>query len=118
MSTNEIAVIVFGLFLGYWVVSKLFSGKSQPNSQQQENTNTENCKKEDPTGTQTEWHEVLNVSPHATLEEIRAAYKRLMGQYHPDKVSSLGSELKILAEVKTKEITVAYRKAMQIRGMS
>jgi DnaJ like chaperone protein len=62
------------------------------------------------------WYETLNVPPHATVEDIRQAYKVLMHQYHPDKVASLGDELKALAERKSKEITNAYRQALQLRG--
>jgi len=49
-------------------------------------------------------------------EEIRRAYRVLMSQYHPDKVAALGDELKEVAERKSKEITLAYREAMQARG--
>jgi DnaJ-domain-containing protein 1 len=62
------------------------------------------------------WHDVLNVPPHATVDEIRTAYKTLMSQYHPDKVASLGDELRTLAERKSKEITSACRQAMQSHG--
>jgi len=55
-------------------------------------------------------HEVLGVDPQATPEEIRAAYRRLANQYHPDKVSHLGEEFRVLAEQKFKEIQEAYQK--------
>lgn len=35
-----------------------------------------------------------------------------MSQYHPDKVASLGPELRDLCERKTKEINTAYDQAM------
>lgn len=31
-----------------------------------------------------QWWEVLNVAPDATFEEVKAAYRRLVKQYHPD----------------------------------
>ena len=46
---------------------------------------------------------------NATKEEIKAAYKRLASQYHPDKVSHLGEEFRVLAEQKFKEIQRAYQ---------
>lgn len=61
------------------------------------------------------WHEVLNLSPNATAEEIRDMYEALMREYHPDKVAGLGHELRELAEGKSKEIAVAYREAMHSR---
>jgi DnaJ like chaperone protein len=61
---------------------------------------------------------VLNIDANASVEKIRAAYQTLMSQYHPDKVASLGAELRELAERKSKEIGVAYREAMRSRGGS
>ena len=53
-------------------------------------------------------HDVLEVSPGASREEVSAAYRRLVQQYHPDKVSALGPELRELAEQRMKEINSAY----------
>jgi DnaJ-domain-containing protein 1 len=52
--------------------------------------------------------EVLSISPDATIDEIKSAYKKLMMEYHPDKVAGLGAEIKEVAERKTKEINAAY----------
>jgi DnaJ like chaperone protein len=110
MTLLEAAVIIFGVFAGYWVVSKLFfrpppvkdAGVSAAPPRE---ANTQY------------WHEVLGVPPAATAEEIRDAYKHLVSKYHPDKVDSLGQELKDLAEHKTREITLAYRDGMRARGL-
>jgi DnaJ like chaperone protein len=59
---------------------------------------------------------VLGVDPNASVEEIRQAYRLLISQYHPDRVATLGDELKALAERKSKDITRAYREAMNVRG--
>jgi DnaJ-domain-containing protein 1 len=53
-------------------------------------------------------HEVLGVQQGATPEEIRAAYQKLVQQYHPDRVDDLGPELREVAERRTKEINAAY----------
>lgn len=52
--------------------------------------------------------EVLGVEEGASPEDIRSAYRRLAGQYHPDKVAHLGEEFRELAEKRFKEIQEAY----------
>lgn len=52
--------------------------------------------------------EILGLSPYASLEEIKAAYKRKIKEYHPDKVAAMGDEIKILAEKRTQEINAAF----------
>jgi restriction system protein len=54
-------------------------------------------------------HTVLGLSRNATREEIRAAYRALIVQYHPDKVAQLGPELRQLATEKSAQINEAYR---------
>jgi uncharacterized membrane protein YkvA (DUF1232 family) len=51
---------------------------------------------------------VLGIAPGASREEIKSAYRRLAGQYHPDKVEHLGEEFRELAEIRFKEIQRAY----------
>lgn len=51
-------------------------------------------------------YEVLGVSPDASDEEIRAAYKALVKKYHPDKYQN--NPLADLAEEKLQEINEAY----------
>jgi DnaJ like chaperone protein len=61
------------------------------------------------------WHEVLEVSETASIEEIRAAYRAKIGQYHPDRVTGLGAEFREIAERRSKEINVAYGEAQKAR---
>lgn len=52
-------------------------------------------------------YQILQVTHGANRKEIKEAYLKQMSQYHPDKVSHLGDELKILAEEKSKHIQQA-----------
>jgi len=54
-------------------------------------------------------HEILNIPPDADQDTIKAAYRKLANQYHPDKVSHLGKEFQELAERRFKEIQEAYQ---------
>ena len=52
---------------------------------------------------------VLGVGRSASREEVRAAYRARMQEYHPDKVAHLGADLQALAHEKAQEIQRAYR---------
>lgn len=52
--------------------------------------------------------EILGVSPHATHEEIKSAYRKQAQRYHPDRVSHLGDEFQQLAKQKFQDIQNAY----------
>jgi curved DNA-binding protein CbpA len=53
-------------------------------------------------------YDVLEVIPTASAETIHAAYRSLIGRYHPDKVAMLGPELQAASNARTKEINFAY----------
>jgi DnaJ-class molecular chaperone len=59
---------------------------------------------------------VLEVSEFATVEQIKAAYKQKISQYHPDKVASMAAEIRDLAEVRSKEINAAYDRGLMLRS--
>lgn len=52
--------------------------------------------------------EILGIAPDASKQEIQAAYRKVVQQYHPDKVAHLGPELQSLAKEKFVEIQNAY----------
>lgn len=72
--------------------------------------NTAETAPDEPAGHNTsgQWFEVLEVSSSSSMEEIKAAYKKKISLYHPDKVSSLGAEFQVIAERKSKQINAAY----------
>jgi uncharacterized membrane protein YkvA (DUF1232 family) len=55
---------------------------------------------------------VLGLSQHASVAEIKQAYRELANKYHPDRVAHLGDEFKELAEERFKEIQNAYQTLM------
>ena len=62
-------------------------------------------------------YSVLGVSPAASVDEIKSAYRRLAMQYHPDTVASLGQEAQKMAEAKFKEIQNAYEVVKKYRNI-
>ena len=62
---------------------------------------------------------ILGLTRQSTAEELKRSYRDRIRQYHPDRVSHLGPELKELAERKAKEINAAYEyvsRAFQARS--
>ncbi len=55
-------------------------------------------------------YDVLGVSSNASRDEIHSAYRKLVQQYHPDKVSHLGQEIQDIAAKKFVEIQIAYER--------
>lgn len=58
-------------------------------------------------------YKILGVTPDATDEEIKKAYRALARKYHPDKYRD--SDLADLASEKMKEINAAYEEIKQLR---
>lgn len=58
-------------------------------------------------------YEVLGVSPNATNDEVKKAYRQLSKKYHPD--SYVNNPLADLAEEKFKEVQAAYDEIMKMR---
>lgn len=64
-----------------------------------------------------EAYKVLGITPDATDEEVKKAYRKMALQYHPDKVATLGDDVKAAAEKKFKEIGKAKDLIYQARGL-
>ncbi len=62
-------------------------------------------------------YEVLGISPNATDDEVKVAYRTLARKYHPDNYSP-ENPLANLAEEKMKEINEAYDEITRMRSQS
>ena len=62
-------------------------------------------------------YRILGITPSATDDEVRKAYRRMAVQYHPDKVATLGADVQKAAEEKFKAISQAYEAICRERGI-
>ena len=60
---------------------------------------------------------VLEIDESASDDEVRAAYKRLVVKHHPDRVASLGEDIRAAAEKKMREINEARDLIYKARGL-
>ena len=115
MNTNDIVLIVGCLVIGYALVSMVLRKPGKPPAAPKPPPAFEGAQAPPRQPAATHWSTVLEIAPNADVDEIREAYRRLISQYHPDKVASLGRELQELAEAKSKAITIAYQDALAER---
>ena len=58
---------------------------------------------------------VLGLAEDASDGEVDRAYRRLIAQYHPDRLTGAADELRLQAEDKAREINAAYDRIQKSR---
>jgi DnaJ-domain-containing protein 1 len=58
---------------------------------------------------------VLGLTDEANDAEVDLAYRRLIAQYHPDRLAGAAEELRRQAEAKAREINAAYDRIKALR---
>ena len=62
-------------------------------------------------------YDVLEITSTATDEEVKKAYREMAKKHHPDKVASLGEDVKKAATEKFQKISAAYEELKKQRGI-
>ena len=63
-------------------------------------------------------YKILEVSPDATDEEVKKAYRAAAKKHHPDKVQHLGEDVRKAAEEKFAKVNEAYNIIKKARGIN
>lgn len=110
MSLTEILVAIGGLLVGYWLVSVFLPHAKRPPGDGDAGAPDRPAPGGD---TPAHWSEVLGVRATAGRDEIAAAYRARISQYHPDKVATMADEIREIAQRRSAEINAAYDEAMR-----
>jgi DnaJ like chaperone protein len=62
-------------------------------------------------------YRILEITPDASDEELKKAYRRMALKYHPDRLAHLGDDVQKAANSKFQELNAAYEKIKKERGI-
>ncbi len=62
-------------------------------------------------------YKILETDPSATDGEVKKAYRRMARKYHPDTVSHLGEDFRVVANEKFKKVNEAYENIKKERNI-
>ena len=63
-------------------------------------------------------YRVLEITPDASDEELKKAYRRMALKYHPDRVAHLGDDVQKAANAKFQDLNASYEQIKKERGIS
>jgi DnaJ like chaperone protein len=63
-------------------------------------------------------YKILEITPSASDEELKKAYRKMAVKFHPDKVAALGEDVQHAAQEKFKKVKEAYENIKKQRGLS
>ena len=63
-------------------------------------------------------YKILEITPDASNDEVKKAYRKMAVKYHPDKVSHLGQDIQEAAKKKFQELNAAYDAIKKERGIA
>ncbi|MDQ3617921.1 MAG: DnaJ domain-containing protein [Pseudomonadota bacterium] len=95
LRVNPLLGALLGLLIGHAFDSDWFAGKAK-------------LRRDNP-------YAALGLTPEATDAEVDQAYRRLISQYHPDRMAGAAAELRQQAEAKAREINGAYDRIRTLR---
>ena len=64
------------------------------------------------------YYKILEITPSASDEDIKKAYRKMAMKYHPDKVSHLGEDFQKFANDKFKKVNEAYNNIKKERNIT
>lgn len=62
-------------------------------------------------------YKILEITPNATDDEVKKAYRTAAKKHHPDKVNHLGEEVRKAAEIKFAQVNEAYEHIKKSRNI-
>lgn len=106
--SKRIAGLVIGLILGHLWDMGVLTGSARPRPE-----------RPSPPAAPADGdpYAVLGIASSAADDELEQAYRRLMSEYHPDRVANAAAEIREIADRRAREINQAYDHIKRQRGL-